>query len=60
MPGVEWILFYLMLGALVGYMAGLLGLGGGGILVPLLSSIFLYQGIGVDKVVHVACFSRCG
>lgn len=54
MPGVEWILFYLVLGALVGYMAGLLGLGGGGILVPLLSSIFLYQGISVDKVVHVA------
>lgn len=54
MPGVEWILFYLVLGALVGYMAGLLGLGGGGILVPLLSSIFLQQGIGVDKVVHVA------
>jgi len=54
MPGDEWILLYLALGALVGFIAGLLGLGGGGILVPLLSSIFVYQGISVDKVVHVA------
>jgi uncharacterized membrane protein YfcA len=54
MSGVEWILLYLVLGALIGFMAGLLGLGGGGILVPLLSSIFLYQGISANKVVHVA------
>lgn len=54
MPGVEWVLLYIALGVLAGFMAGLLGLGGGGILVPLLASIFTYQGISVDNVVHLA------
>jgi uncharacterized membrane protein YfcA len=35
-------------------MAGLLGVGGGGILVPLLASIFAYQGLGAGHVVHLA------
>ena len=35
--GFEWIILYILLGALVGFIAGLLGLGGGGILVPLLA-----------------------
>ncbi len=54
MPSFEWILLYLALGSLVGFMAGLLGLGGGGILVPLLVTIFSYQGVGVDNAVHLA------
>ncbi len=54
MPGIEWMGLYVLLGAFVGFMAGLLGVGGGGILVPLLTTIFIYQGIPVDNVVHLA------
>lgn len=54
MSGIEWVVLYIVLGAMVGFMAGLLGLGGGGILVPLLASIFTYQGMDADHVVHLA------
>ncbi|SEF90671.1 Uncharacterized membrane protein YfcA [Nitrosomonas ureae] len=54
MLDIEWILLYLVLGAFVGFVAGLLGLGGGGLLVPLLTYIFTYQGISVDNAVHLA------
>jgi len=52
-PAIEWIMLYMVLGAVVGFMAGLLGLGGGGILVPHLASILTYQGINVDNVVYL-------
>ena len=54
MLAIEWLLLFLVLGALVGFMAGLLGIGGGGIMVPALTSIFLWQGVAVDNVVHLA------
>ena len=49
-----WWLSYLVLGAVVGFFAGLLGVGGGGIMVPVLTSLFVAQGMPKDNVVHLA------
>lgn len=49
-----WWLSYPLLGAFVGFFAGLLGVGGGGIMVPVLTSLFVAQGFGSDAVVHLA------
>ena len=51
---IELVLVLLSLGCIVGIMAGLLGIGGGGILVPTLTAIFIYQGVPKDMVVHLA------
>ena len=51
---IEFFIAFLSLGAFVGFMAGLLGIGGGGIMVPILTSIFLAQGVSIDNVVHLA------
>ncbi len=51
---IEFLISLLFLGAFVGIMAGLLGIGGGGIMVPVLTSLFLQQGISKDVVVHLA------
>jgi uncharacterized membrane protein YfcA len=51
---VEWIAAYLALGAFVGFFAGLLGVGGGGIMVPMLTTIFAAQGFPHDNLVHLA------
>jgi len=44
----------LLLGCVVGFIAGLLGVGGGGIMVPVLASLFLAYGMGSEKVMHFA------
>ena len=42
------------LGMVVGFFAGLLGIGGGGIMVPALTAFFLHQGHNPNQVVHMA------
>lgn len=49
-----WIIVFLFVGGVVGTIAGLLGVGGGGILVPVLSYIFLAMGMNAESVMHIA------
>ncbi len=49
-----WWLAYLLLGAFVGFFAGLLGVGGGAIMVPMLTTLFVAQGFADDRIVHLA------
>jgi uncharacterized membrane protein YfcA len=51
---VTWILTYFGTGAFVGFLAGLLGIGGGMTLVPLLASMLAAQQLAPDHVVHLA------
>lgn len=48
------IVAFLALGAVVGFLAGLLGLGGGMTMVPLLTFVFTRQGYPIEHVVHMA------
>ena len=47
-------LLLLLLGLVMGFFAGLFGIGGGAIMVPALSAFFLWQGFGESQVVHMA------
>jgi uncharacterized membrane protein YfcA len=49
-----WWLSYLALGLCVGFFAGLLGIGGGIIIVPLLLMVFGMQHFPEDRVLHLA------
>ena len=50
----EWWLVYLAIGAVVGFLAGLLGIGGGAIMVPLLAWAYRAQGMPDAEVLHLA------
>jgi uncharacterized membrane protein YfcA len=54
MPNIEWMLLYGTVGLSVGLIAGMLGVGGGGILVPLLAMIFRHQDFDQTHIVHYA------
>ena len=49
-----WWLAYLALGAFVGFFAGLLGIGGGSLMVPLLVMMFTAQAFPAGEVMHLA------
>jgi uncharacterized membrane protein YfcA len=49
-----WWLAYPLLGLVVGFLAGLLGIGGGSIIVPMLVTFFLAQGFPHEQVLHMA------
>jgi uncharacterized membrane protein YfcA len=50
----EWWWAYLALGAFVGFFSGLLGIGGGSAMVPVLAFIFAAKGVAAPYVVHLA------
>ena len=54
MIDLQWMLAYLALGAVVGFFAGLLGVGGGGIMVPALTALFAAQGLPFEHLIHVS------
>lgn len=49
---IWWI--FLLTGALVGFLAGLLGIGGGLLMVPILMTVFISKGFAADQVMHLA------
>jgi uncharacterized membrane protein YfcA len=51
---MQWWLVYLALGAVVGFLAGLLGIGGGAVVVPMLVFVFTAQGLPAEHTLHIA------
>lgn len=49
-----WLLGYLALGAVAGFFAGLLGVGGGAIMVPVLALMFAAQGFPAEHLMHLS------
>lgn len=51
---MAWLVAYAAVGAFVGFLAGLLGIGGGMTLVPILAALFAAQALAPDHTVHLA------
>jgi uncharacterized membrane protein YfcA len=54
MPPIQFLFLFAALGCVVGFAAGLLGIGGGGIAVPALTALFMAMGLPRGEVVHLA------
>lgn len=51
---MEWLALYLILGLATGFVAGLLGVGGGLLMVPVLTWAFMRQGFAPEYNIHLA------
>jgi uncharacterized membrane protein YfcA len=51
---MQTVILFIALGAFVGFTAGLFGVGGGGIMVPAFTTIFLMHGVSNEQVMHLA------
>ena len=50
----EWWWAYIAVGAVVGFLSGMFGIGGGSLTVPVLAFIFVTKGVGADHAFHLA------
>jgi uncharacterized protein len=50
----QWWIAYLAIGCVAGFVAGMLGIGGGAVMVPMLVFVFTAQGMSPDHRLHVA------
>lgn len=51
---VEFVLGLMLLGTFTGFLAGLLGIGGGMLMVPFLTLLFTHEAFGPELIVHMA------
>ena len=51
---MEWLWTYLAIGMVVGFLAGLLGIGGGMIMVPMLVFVFTAKGFPAEHMMHLS------
>lgn len=51
---MEMILLFLIVGCITGFFAGLLGIGGGAIIVPIVMYVVSQQAIPADMVMKIA------
>ena len=51
---MTWWVAYLAIGLAVGFFAGLLGIGGGAVMVPIFVLVFTAQGLPAEHVMHIA------